>query len=169
MELRRHNSAFCSPHYLEYVQNQLRRNVKRLQMFGPEDNILVAVSGGKDSLALWDLLLQEGYSASGLYIHLGIGEYSVRSAEATRKFAQFRSAELIEFSLEDELGMGVPLLSRVLRRAPCSGCGLKKRYLFNKIALERGSSVVATGHNLDDEAATLMGNVLRWQRDLLAR
>ena len=61
--------------------------------------------------------------------------------------------------------MGVPLLSRVLRRAPCSGCGLNKRYLFNKIALEREFSVVATGHNLDDEAATLMGNVLRWQRD----
>ncbi len=51
------------------------------------------------------------------------------------------------------MGMGVPLLSRVLRRAPCSGCGLNKRYLFNKIALERGYSVVATGHNLDDEAA----------------
>ena len=169
VELRRHNSAFCSPHYLEFVQNQLRRNVKRLQMFGSEDRILVAVSGGEDSLALWDLLLEEGYSASGLYIHLGIGEYSVRSAEATRKFAQFRSAELIEFSLEEKLGMGVPLLSRVLRRAPCSGCGLNKRYLFNKIALERGYSVVATGHNLDDEAATLMGNVLRWQRDLLAR
>ena len=67
------------------------------------------------------------------------------------------------------MGMGVPLLSRVLRRAPCSGCGLNKRYLFNKIALERGYSVVATGHNLDDESATLMGNVLRWQRDLLAR
>ena len=170
VELRRHNSAFCSPHYLEFVQNQLRRNVKRLQMFGSEDRILVAVSGGgEDSLALWDLLLAEGYSAAGLYIHLGIGEYSVRSAEATRKFAQFRSAELIEFSLEEKLGMGVPLLSRVLRRAPCSGCGLNKRYLFNKIALERGYSVVATGHNLDDEAATLMGNVLRWQRDLLAR
>ena len=45
-------SAFCSPHYLEFVQNQLRRNVKRLQMFGQEDKILVAVSGGKDSLAL---------------------------------------------------------------------------------------------------------------------
>ena len=115
------------------------------------------------------MLLEEGYSASGLYIHLGIGDHSARSAEATRKFAQFRSAALIEFSLEDELGMGAPLLSRVIRRAPCSVCGLNKRYLFNKIALDRGYSVVATGHNLDDEAATLMGNVIRWQRYLLAR
>lgn len=169
VELRRHNSAFCSPHYVEFVRNQVRRNVKRLRMFAPEDRILVAVSGGKDSLALWELLLEEGYSVAGLHIHLGIGEYSVRSAEVTQKFAQDRNAELIEFSLEDELGMGVPLLSRALRRVPCSGCGLNKRYLFNKIALERGFSVVATGHNLDDEAATLMGNTLRWQTDMLAR
>ncbi len=169
VELRRHNSAFCSPHYLEFVGNQLGRNVKRLRMFTPEDRILVAVSGGKDSLALWDLLLEAGYSASGLHIQLGIGEYSARSAEVTRDFAHSRNAELIEFSMEDELGMGVPLLSRVLRRPPCSGCGLNKRYLFNKIALERGFSVVATGHNLDDEAATLMGNVLRWQREQLSR
>lgn len=169
VELRRHNSSFCSPHYLEFVRNQLGRNVKRLRMFGPDDRILVAVSGGKDSLALWDLLLETGYSAVGLHIQLGIGEYSVRSAEVSRDFARSREAELIEFSLDDELGMGVPLLSRVLRRAPCSGCGLNKRYLFNKIALERGFDVVATGHNLDDEAATLMGNVLRWQREQLAR
>jgi tRNA(Ile)-lysidine synthase TilS/MesJ len=94
---------------VEFVQNQLRRNVKRLRMFTPEDRILVAVSGGKDSLALWDLLLETGYSAAGLHIHLGIGEYSVRSEGVTRDFAQSRSAELIEFSLEDELGMGVPL------------------------------------------------------------
>ena len=169
VELRRHNSSFCSPHYLEFVRNQLGRNVKRLRMFTPEDRILVAVSGGKDSLALWDLLLEMGYSAVGLHIQLGIGEYSVRSAEVSRDFARSREAELIEFSLDHELGMGVPLLSRVLRRAPCSGCGLNKRYLFNKIALERGFTVVATGHNLDDEAATLMGNVLRWQREQLAR
>ena len=169
VELRRHNSSFCSPHYLEFVRNQLARNVKRLRMFAPEDRILVAISGGKDSLALWDLLLEAGYSAVGLHIQLGIGEYSVRSAEVSRDFARSRGAELIEFSLDQELGMGVPLLSRVLRRPPCSGCGLNKRYLFNKIALERGFTVVATGHNLDDEAATLMGNVLRWQREQLAR
>ena len=169
VELRRHNSAFCPPHYLEFVGNQVARNVKRLKMFTQEDKILVAVSGGKDSLALWDLLLNAGYAASGLYIHLGIGDYSLRSAQATRAFAQLRDAKLIEFDLENELGMGVPKLSKVLKRAPCSGCGLNKRYFFNKMALDGGFDVLATGHNLDDEAATLMGNVLHWQRDLLSR
>ncbi len=169
VELRRHHSAYCPPHYLEFVRNQVARNIKRLKMFTQQERILVAVSGGKDSLALWDLLLEAGYSASGLHIHLGIGDYSVRSAQTTRAFADERKAELIEFDLERELGLGVPELSKVLKRAPCSGCGLNKRYFFNKIALDRGFDVVATGHNLDDEAATLLGNVLHWQHDSLSR
>ena len=48
-------------------------------------------------------------------------------------------------------------------------CGLSKRYVFNRAALDHGFDVVATGHNLDDEAATLLGNTLRWQTDYIAR
>ena len=55
------------------------------------------------------------------------------------------------------------------RRAPCGACGLSKRHLFNSVALEHGYDVVATGHNLDDEAAVLLGNVLRWDTSYLGR
>src|SRR5262249_6109394 len=51
----------------------------------------------------------------------------------------------------------------------CSACGLSKRYLMNRAALTHGFPVVATGHNLDDEAATLFGSVLHWQTDALPR
>ena len=54
-------------------------------------------------------------------------------------------------------------------RSTCAVCGLSKRYVFNRAALEGGFDVVATGHNLDDEAATLLGNTLRWQTDYIAR
>ena len=57
----------------------------------------------------------------------------------------------------------------VTHRAPCGACGLSKRHLFNQVALESGYDVVATGHNLDDEAAVLLGNVLRWDTDYLGR
>ena len=65
--------------------------------------------------------------------------------------------------------MGNTELSKALRRGPCSGCGLNKRYVTNQVAHELGFDVLATGHNLDDETATLMGNVLHWQMGYLAR
>jgi uncharacterized protein (TIGR00269 family) len=40
---------------------------------------------------------------------------------------------------------------------------------MNRVAREEGYDVLLTGHNLDDEAATLFGNVLRWQVSYLRR
>ena len=48
-------------------------------------------------------------------------------------------------------------------------CGLSKRYVFNRVAVDEGHDVMATGHNLDDEAATLLGNTIRWQDGFLSR
>jgi tRNA(Ile)-lysidine synthase TilS/MesJ len=44
-----------------------------------------------------------------------------------------------------------------------------KRYFFNRIAAKGKFTVVATGHNLDDESARLLGNLLHWHRDHLSR
>jgi uncharacterized protein (TIGR00269 family) len=52
---------------------------------------------------------------------------------------------------------------------PCAACGTVKRYHFNRLAADLGYEVVATGHNLDDEAAVLFGNVLRWDAEYLGR
>ena len=62
-----------------------------------------------------------------------------------------------------------PTGARAAQRPACAVCGLSKRYVFNRVAVERGYDVMVTGHNLDDEAATLLGNVLRWQDGFLAR
>jgi hypothetical protein len=56
----------------------LMKAIEKFDMLSKDDRILVAVSGGKDSLAVWDLLIDLGYQADGLYIGLGIGEYSDR-------------------------------------------------------------------------------------------
>jgi tRNA(Ile)-lysidine synthase TilS/MesJ len=77
-------------------------------MFGADDRILVAVSGGKDSLALWDVLLDMGYEATGMYLGLGIGAYSDRSAGVVRRYARDRSARLIEVDLRDAFGFDIP-------------------------------------------------------------
>jgi tRNA-5-methyluridine54 2-sulfurtransferase len=138
-------------------------------MLRPEDRVMVAVSGGKDSLALWDVLLDQGYDAVGMYLELGIGEYSERSGQVARAFAKERGASLIHVDLRTAQGYDIPTAGARGSRSTCSVCGLSKRYVFNRVALDHGLDVVATGHNLDDEAATLLGNTLRWQTEYIAR
>lgn len=169
VDIRRHNAAFCRAHFIDHFRNQVARTIKEFGMFGPDDRLLVAVSGGKDSLAVWDVLLDLGYDTTGFYLDLGIGGYSTRSKEAAVAFAEQRDAKLIVRSLADEHGYSVPELARLTGRVPCSGCGLNKRYEFNRAAIEEGFDILVTGHNLDDEVATLFGNVLHWNTDMLAR
>ena len=169
VEVRRHHAAFCGPHFLGWFESQVERAIRREGMFNREDRVLVAVSGGKDSLVLWEVLLRLGYRASGLHLNLGIGEYSQQSQEKCEAFARQRGAELLVVDIPAEYGVGVEGLAQLSGRVACSACGLSKRYLFNRVALERGFSVVATAHNLDDEAAVLLGNLIAGNVESLVR
>ena len=169
IELRRHNAAFCVDDYLEFFRNQVREAIRKHRMFTRDERVLVAVSGGKDSLALWDVLIDDGYDTTGLYLDLGIFDYSVESKAKCEAFAAHRGARLLVSRVADEVGGPVPVIKQVTRRPPCSGCGLSKRYLMNRVALDHGLPVVATGHNLDDEAATLFGSVMHWRTEALPR
>jgi uncharacterized protein (TIGR00269 family) len=169
IDIRRHNAAFCKDCFLHHCREQVRRAIDDFSMIGPDDRVLVAVSGGKDSLGLWHLLRTLGFAADGLYVGLGIGEYSDRSGQFARAFAQEHDYDLVEVDLPEDFGFDVPDGSRAAKRAPCSACGLSKRHVFNEAARTRGYDVLATGHNLDDEAAVLFGNVLRWDAPYLGR
>jgi hypothetical protein len=131
VDIRRHNAAFCGDHFVEHIRSQVARTIKEFKMFRPDDRLLVAVSGGKDSLALWDILLDLGYDVTGFYLDLGIGGYSARSKDAAIAYAEGRAAKLLVRSLAEEHGYTVPELARLTARVPCSGCGLNKRYEFN--------------------------------------
>ncbi|MBI2705380.1 MAG: adenine nucleotide alpha hydrolase family protein [Actinobacteria bacterium] len=150
-------------------RDQVAKAVEQFGMIAPGERVLVAVSGGKDSLAVWDLLVDAGYDADGLYLGLGIGDYSDESGAYVRRYAKARGLTLTEVDLPDDYGYDIQTGSRAARRAPCSACGLSKRHLFDKAAIDGGYDVVVTGHNLDDEAAVLFGNVLRWQTGYLGR
>ena len=169
IEIRRHHAAFCAEHFFVMFRTQVEKAIRRHQMVAPDDRILLAVSGGKDSLALWDVLLDLDYDVTGLYLGLGIEDYSERSLEVARAFAEERRARLLTVDLQRDYGYDIPTAGRRGSRSTCAVCGLSKRYVFNRAALEGGFDVVATGHNLDDEAATLLGNTLRWQTDAIAR
>jgi tRNA-5-methyluridine54 2-sulfurtransferase len=169
--LARHNAAFCKSCFTGFVHEQVARAIKSQQMFSKSDRVLVAVSGGKDSLALWHILLQLGYQADALYVDLGIAGYSEVSHQKVRRYAEAlasaHGSKLLVHAVEREEGAGIRELSNILHRPTCSTCGTIKRYQFNRTAVEQEYDVMATGHNLDDEAARLLGNVLHWQQEYL--
>jgi tRNA-5-methyluridine54 2-sulfurtransferase len=169
MEVRRHNAGFCAECFMRHCREQVRKTIEEFEMLNDADRVLVAVSGGKDSLALWDILLDLGYRVDGLYLGLGIGDYSDESGAFARAFAATRGVHLVEVDLPADLGFDIPTGAEAAKRAPCSACGLSKRHLFNQAARDGGYDVVATGHNLDDEAAVLFGNTLRWNTDYMGR
>ncbi len=169
IDLPRHNANFCAEHLLQLCRRQVEKAIGDYDMFGTDDRLLVAVSGGKDSLALWDMLVEAGYDVDGFYVGLGIGDYSDESGRYVRAFAESRDLHLVTVDLRDDYGYDIPTASRATRRVPCSACGMSKRHLFDKAAIDGGYDAVLTGHNLDDEAAVLLGNVLHWDIDFLAR
>ncbi len=162
-----------------------QRTIEKHRMFSFEEKVLVAVSGGKDSLALWDVLLRLGYQAEGMYIGLGIDEeigYSRTSRDMCRRFVaeHHPHAVLHIVDIEAEYGESLPTLARTTHRGrgkPCAVCGLVKRHVMNRVAREGvtgcrcdgGFAAIATGHNMDDEVAVLLQNTLHWQTGYLAR
>lgn len=177
INMRQHKLALCETHFVEWMRSTTQRFIEKYRMFGPDERVLAAVSGGKDSLALWDILLSLGYRVDGLYLGLGIdGDigYSDRSRECAEKFVRdfWPDAKLHLLDVKDTYGESIPEVAQRNNRGrgkPCSVCGLIKRHEMNRLAHELGYDVLATGHNLDDEAAVLWGNTLHWQVSYLAR
>jgi len=168
INMRQHKLALCKTHYPQWIIDQTQRFVEKYLMFTPQERVLVAVSGGKDSLSLWDILWQLGYQVDGLYIGLGIDGgigYSDESQRLSEQFAHDRDLRLNIVDVEGEYGRTVPELAQKTHRGkgkPCSVCGLSKRHIMNQAAVQGGYDVLVTGHNLDDEAAVLFGNALNW-------
>jgi uncharacterized protein (TIGR00269 family) len=166
MQVRRHNANFCRAHFLDHVERQVERTIHEYRMFTHDDRLVLGVSGGKDSLALWHILAKLGYEVDGVYLHLGIGGYSSDSLELALGFAAERELRLEVVDLPASYGFSVPEAAGATRRTPCSACGLSKRYILNEVAERGGYDVLVTGH---DEAATLFGNVMQWNVEYLAR
>jgi uncharacterized protein (TIGR00269 family) len=175
INMRQHKLALCKEHFLEWLPEQVQRFIEKYRMFTHQDRILVAVSGGKDSLSLWDILQRLGYQADGLYIGLGIDggiQYSSESQRLTEKFAGEHDLNLHVVSVPQVYGESIPEMAERTTRGkgkPCSVCGLSKRHIMNRVARQEGYDVLATGHNLDDEAAVLFGNTLNWIAGYLVR
>lgn len=162
-----HHAGFCPGCFLDFFRGQMEKGIRKHNLFTHDDKILVAVSGGKDSLALVLELSLMGYDVTGLHIDLAIPGSSEYARRAVENFCARHSLPLIVKEMAAE-GLAIPEVKARLNRPICSACGKIKRHYFNKAALEGEFTVMATGHNLDDEIARLFSNVLRWDTSYLA-
>ncbi len=169
IKLRAYNLKLCGEHFTSFIEQRVEKTIKKYRLFTKNDRILVGISGGKDSLNTIYILNKLGYKTEGLYIDLGIGDYSKHSKEKAIAFTEKFDIPIHIYEIKKDFGLGITEISMLLRRKPCSVCGVIKRYILNKFAYENGFTVLATGHNLDDEVATLFSNVLSWQEGYLAR
>jgi len=124
---------------------------------------------------LWDVLHRLGYAADGLYIDLGIDEgiaYSAKSRVFCEQFAAREGLALQVVSVPQTYGRSIAEATRLStrgRKKPCSVCGLVKRHIMNRVGRDGGYAALATGHNLDDEAAVLLHNAMTWSGGYLVR
>lgn len=165
--LRSHHAGFCSECFLRFFSRQVERGIHSQKMFTHEDKILVALSGGKDSLSLMLELARQGYDVTGLHIDLSIPGSSEVTRGAVERFCARHDFTLMVREMAAE-GLAIPAVKARLRRPICSACGKIKRYWFNKTALDHGFTALATGHNLDDEVARLFSNTIRWDTSYLS-
>ncbi len=156
-----HHAGFCKECFLDFFRKQVEKGIRKHKLFTHDDRILVALSGGKDSLALMLELSLQGYDVTGLHIDLGIPISSSSARSFVEAFCNKHGFKLIVKEMEQE-GLAIPKVKARLTRPICSVCGKIKRYFFNKTALEENFTALATGHNLDDEVARLFSNTLRW-------
>lgn len=164
----------CGLHLIEEVERNVRTTISSRQMICPDDRVAVALSGGKDSTAL--LLILNRLLASRTDVQLvaitvdegihGYREDTIRSAEDLVSRLGIEH-HCISFS---ELFGGT--LDTFLKNRPeqaCSICGILRRKALIVGAELAGATKLATGHNLDDEAQSVMMNVLRGDLPRLIR
>lgn len=155
--------SLCKDCFIEYYERKVYKTILKHGMLKDVDKIAVAVSGGKDSIALLKVLhkicSEKLPSISLMVIHmkLGIPGYSDRCQEIVENVCESLGVSYLIYDLKIEESYTIPDLKLTsLGKRICGACGTVKRYLMNKLAYEVGANRLATGHNLDDTVELLL-------------
>jgi tRNA(Ile)-lysidine synthase len=131
------------------------------KLFSPGDRVLVAVSGGPDSVALLQIL--NGLSAE-LRLHLEVAhlQHGIRGEEA-REDARFVAALAESLNLPFHLKeVNIPEIKKMAGKGNLEALARAERYrFFMAVAQERDLNKIATAHTLDDQAETVLMWFLR--------
>lgn len=157
------NPARCKHHFIQGFEQTAHQTIKQFNLIKKGEKICVAASGGKDSLAVLDILSQQ-YDVDALCVDEGIPGYREQTIQDLKDFCKQRN---INLKIVDFKDLGSKPLSELNPKHPCSVCGVLRRKAL--LTYSKGYDVIATGHNLDDECQSILMNLLRNQRQLLKR
>ncbi len=170
----------CGDHFLHFFEKRAKLEVARRGRL-PHGTIAVALSGGKDSVACLHFL--EKVSRDNPKVDLvavsvdeGIAGYRQGALDICRRVTEERGVPWHTVAIRDLAGYDIDDYAAGGGKHPtgedrpaCGPCGVFRRTGINTLARELGASAVATGHNLDDTAQTVLMNVLNGDLDRLAR
>jgi len=151
------NMSKSAKKHLEHVRNYMAKAIHQYNMIVPDDKILVAVSGGKDSLVMLEGLValqQFGdirFELEGIHIQVSDVPYQID--------------ELWLNELAGQLGIKIHTvqieagLERRGKKAPCFVCSWHRRKALFTFAKSHGFNSVALGHHMDDAVETLIINM----------
>lgn len=165
----------CLPCLFASMEKKVLWTIRRERMIDAGDKVAVAISGGKDSLALLYMLgsfkqkgLLRGVSLEAFTINEGHPYscfYRMSRRDHVVALAEKFGIEYRVYTFKEIFGVTAMELSEALAKRGrevhmCTIDGVLRRRAMNIVGKARGWTKVATAHNLDDEAQTIMLNVL---------
>ena len=159
--------SLCSDCFSTSIMRKTAKTISKYRMIKNGDLVCVAVSGGKDSLALLHILHKmsktHNFEIKVATIDEGIPGYRNESLEIVRNFCSTLNVEYKIYSYKElfDLTIDEALQKRESEKtSSCSICGIFRRRAIDYAAKDLGADVIATAHNLDDVLQTFLINVL---------
>jgi uncharacterized protein (TIGR00269 family) len=149
-------------------------------MLGPKDRIMVAVSGGKDSVTLLHILAKIEKAFPDVILCAGTVDEGIRDyRDEALRIAEGNCRKLgvdhVVTSFKELFGYELDEIVELIRRrgenglTPCSYCGVLRRKALNTMAREAGVDKLVIAHSLDDETQTMLLNVFHGDPMRIAR
>ncbi len=162
----------CKSCFIKYFEKKVFKTVGKYKLIDKKDKIAVAVGSGKDSFTVLYLLNELAkkrmdLDITALAIDGGIEGY--RDLRLLEKYCKENKIKLKVVSFKKEFGYTLDEILKKLKVTSYSVYGVFRRSLLNKYARELGVNKLATGHNLDDEAQSILMNYYRDTIEVSAR
>lgn len=157
----------CQKHFIADVERKIKLTIRKHFNIQKNDVVAIALSGGKDSAVLLYMLHKifgprPDVELVAITIDEGIKGYREHTLESAKELTARVGVRHIIRSFKDEFDITLDeIISKEREKGACSYCGVLRKTLLNKTAIEVGATKLATGHNLDDEAQTILLNHLR--------